>query len=188
MKRPRSRVIRSGLIGGAVVWLLFYALASMGYAQTTATREHLIKVAFLYNLAKFVEWRADAFAEPEAPLVICVSGKAAFAAARKSIDGKSVKNRRLDVVRLKQPAKTSGCHIVCISAVAKKNPSGLLQGLASQNTLSVSDVNGFTRLGGMVSLVTIENKIRFDVNMGKTRNAGLSISSKLLKLARSVTE
>ena len=92
MKRPRSRALRPRLIGAAVVWLLFCALASMGYAQTTATREHLIKVAFLYNLAKFVEWRADAFAEPEAPLVICVSGKVAFATVRKSIDGKSVKN------------------------------------------------------------------------------------------------
>mgnify|MGYP001770392679 CR=1 FL=1 len=46
----------------------------------------------------------------------------------------------------------------------------------------------FTRTGGMVGLVTIDNKIRFEVNLRSSRAAGLRIQAALLRLATDVIE
>ncbi len=39
-----------------------------------ASREALLKAAFLYNFAKFVDWPAEAFTSPEAPVILCILG------------------------------------------------------------------------------------------------------------------
>jgi hypothetical protein len=53
--------------------------------------------------------------------------------------------------------------------------------------LTVSDAAAFTEKGGMIQFVAIDNKIRFRINMAAASTAGLTISSKLLSLAISVT-
>ncbi|HFE36986.1 MAG TPA: YfiR family protein, partial [Gammaproteobacteria bacterium] len=40
--------------------------------------------------------------------------------------------------------------------------------------------------GGIIGLITINNKIRFEINLGAINNNQLKISSKLLRLAKAV--
>jgi len=49
--------------------------------------------------------------------------------------------------------------------------------------LSVSDIADFTRAGGMIDLVEVEQRIRFNINLSAARRARLRLSSQLLKLA-----
>ena len=42
------------------------------------TVEYPVKLAFLYNFTKFVEWPSDSFRNPDAPLVICIVGNDPF--------------------------------------------------------------------------------------------------------------
>jgi hypothetical protein len=59
--------------------------------------------------------------------------------------------------------------------------------LKEQPVLTVSDTAAFTEKGGMIQFKLVDNKIRFRVNVDAARTAGLTISSKLLSLAISVT-
>src|SRR5579864_2022746 len=47
-------------------------------AQISSTEEYRLKLAFLFNFAKFVEWPPDAFPSPQAPLNICIVGRDPF--------------------------------------------------------------------------------------------------------------
>lgn len=54
--------------------------------------------------------------------------------------------------------------------------------------LTVGDRARFARTGGMVGLVTVDNKIRFEVNLRMARASGLRIQAALLRLATEVIE
>src|SRR5580658_9535231 len=42
------------------------------------TLEYPVKLAFLYNFTKFIEWPADSYRDPTAPLAICIVGDDPF--------------------------------------------------------------------------------------------------------------
>ncbi len=178
--------LRPGWIA-ALVALALTMPAGTASAQSAKDRELLLKAAFLYNFAKFVEWPAAAFASPSAPLTMCVHSREAFAVIAEAMDGKTVGNRRLSVVDGHGPAAPGACHLTFIGA---DEPDGsYAQHLAkSPYALSVGDRDRFARTGGMVGLVTVDNKIRFEVNLRSSRAAGLRIQAALLRLATDVIE
>jgi len=50
--------------------------------------------------------------------------------------------------------------------------------------LTVSDIDGFVEAGGNISLVTVDDRIRFDINRTTVASQQLRLSAQLLKLAR----
>ena len=52
--------------------------------------------------------------------------------------------------------------------------------------LTVSDLDGFCGMGGIIQLLKQDQRIRFEVNLTVGVRAHLTISSKLLGLAQSV--
>jgi hypothetical protein len=90
-------------------------------------------------------------------------------------------------VRLKTAAEARGCAIAYISASEGNRLETDLDALRSQAVLTVSDAANFLQRGGMIQFVTVENHVRFAVNLGAVRGAQLSLSSELLRVATSVT-
>ena len=54
-------------------------------AAADASLEYAVKAAFLLNFTKFVEWPQTTFADPHAPIEICVSGKNPFGSALEEV-------------------------------------------------------------------------------------------------------
>ena len=158
------------------------------HADPPPSREYMIKAAFLYNFAKFVDWPAEAFPNDRTPLTLCILGKDPFGNALESIKGKTVKDRNLVIKHLAWPEKTEQCHILFISASEEKRLSQILSTVRGKAILTVSDMHSFARRGGIINLVTAKSKIRFEINVDATELVGLKISSKLLKLAQIVRD
>jgi hypothetical protein len=76
--------------------------------------------------------------------------------------------------------------MVFISVSEKARLREILEGVKEKNILTVSDIEGFSRLGGMIELVLDDERVRFEVNLDATTKAGLELSSELLKVARAV--
>lgn len=184
----RSLLRRWPTLGAvAVLSALLLALpATAAHAQSAKDRELLLKAAFIYNFAKFVEWSPVAFAAADAPLTICVQGGEPFAVISQAMNGKTVGNRPLSVVNRPRPAAPAACHIAFIGQ--DEDESSYVALLKAPHTLTVGDRNRFARTGGMVGLVIVDNKIRFEVNLRMARAAGLHIQAALLRLATEVIE
>lgn len=165
--------------------LLLPLAATASHAQSAKDRELLLKAAFLYNFAKFVEWPAEAYASPGAPLTICVHSREAHAVIAEAMKGKTVGNRPLNVVDAHGSTPTASCHVAFIGA---DETSSYAPNPKSPHTLTVSDRERFARTAGMVGLVTVDNKLRFEVNLKTARAAGLRIEAALLRLATDVIE
>ena len=169
-------------------WMIILALTatvpigSSAEEESDAARECLLKAAFLYNFAKFVDWPVDAFENPEASFRLCILGDDTLGAATGTIENKEVKGRKLRVEKCQHIEEADGCHLLFISSSEKEALSGILDHVRGRSILTVSDFKGFAEMGGIIGLATIQDRIRFTVNLGAAKRTRLVLSSQLLKL------
>ena len=102
------------------------------------------------------------------------------------LKGKSIRNRDLVVRHYPETKEIDPCHVLFVTASLENNLPEILQHAQKKNMLTVSDMAGFAEHGGIIGLVTVENKIRFEINIKAAEQHGLTISSRLLKLARAI--
>lgn len=176
----------------AWVWWRLFALwlaAVPGLlAQPATPKEYQVKAAFLFNFAQFVEWPTNAFSTPQTSLVIGLLGEDPFGAVLdEMVRGEMVKGHPLVVQRYRRLEEINACHILFISSSERRQMGEILAKLKDRSLLTVGEWDGFAQQGGMIRFVTEKNKIRFRVNLDATKNANLTISSKLLKAAEIVT-
>ena len=181
------------VIGGSMlatsIWIADAPAASESPSPAAAaeSREYLLKAAFLYNFAKFTTWPAEAFPGPQTPLRVCILGEDAFGAAMESIEGKSVKQRPLAVIRITQVSDAERCHILFVGTSEEARLRAILDDLHERPILTISDMPNFARAGGTINLKTVDDQIQFDINVDAANAADLKLSSKLLRLANIVS-
>jgi len=160
--------------------------SSSVYADTRPVDEYQVKAAFLYNFANFVEWPAKAFQDSNDPLVIGILGNDNLAdITDRMVRNKTVNGRKLVVKRFQKPKDICKCHILFLSSSEKNQQRTILKSLEGANTLTVGETDDFTRCGGMINLIT-ESRVRLEINVAAARKCSLTISSKLLRLAKVV--
>jgi hypothetical protein len=170
-----------------IIWLLLWAwVVSPGAAlgETPGSSEYEVKVAFLYNFAKFVEWPQESFKNETSPFVLGIVGSDPFGAALETLKDKTVKGRKVIIRKLPRLENFDDCHLLFISASEKSNLRNVLSSLKGHNILTVSDMERFAFQGGMLGLVNLDEKIIFEVNMDTVSHSKLKFSSQLLKLAK----
>jgi hypothetical protein len=170
-----------------IVVLLLAFGAPKAFAQSSSPGEYVVKAAFLYNFAKFVDWPPTAFKNDSAPLTLCILGKDPFGEALDSLKDKTVKGRALVVRRSNRVENIGECHMLFISPSEKGDLKQILNALKNSAILTVSEIEGFGSLGGMINFVMVEKKVQFEINPDAAQYRGLRISSQLLKLAKIVT-
>lgn len=181
---PASKAVRAHRLLLILLALLLPGSSRMAWAQAG---EEEIKAAFLFNFARYVQWPQDSFGDRGAPVRVCVLGADDFARiVSANVSGKSVDDRAVEVVDLKNAASLGGCHILFVGDQAGKPRRELLGEIGKLPVLTVSDSEGFAREGGIANFYRDDNKVRFEINPGAARVAGLKISSQLLRLARVV--
>ena len=74
-----------------------------------------------------------------------------------------------------------------ISSSEDKQLKDILSSVGKLNVLTVSDLPRFIQQGGMVQFVMADRRVRFEINLAAAQQAGLKLSSELLKVAAAVT-
>ncbi len=157
-------------------------------ATAPEATEYQIKAVFLYNFAQFVDWPPEAFADPQAPLVIGILGDDPFGASiDEAVRGERVNNRPMEIRRFRETDDFSNCHILFISHSEEGRLDEVLGRLKGRSILTVSDIDGFSKEGGIIRFVVESSKVRLRINLEASKQARLRISSKLLRRAEIVS-
>lgn len=155
-------------------------------AQAREASEYQLKAAFLLNFGRFTEWPRTS-PSTETPMNLCVVGRDPFGADLDQIvANQSIHGRPIKVVRVSNGAAPRNCQIMFVGSLEKAKLVDLLSEVRQTPTLTVSDVPGFTESGGMIQFFIEGQHIRFSINLQAASDAGLKISSKLLKIAKLV--
>jgi len=147
-------------------------------ARQAAPADAAARAAIIYNFTRFSSWGADRFAAPSSPVVLCVHPQHVLATHLAGFDGRPVGDRTLRVRRTADFDR--GCHAAVVGA-ADANPQTLAS-LARNGVLTIGDARGFITHGA-IGLITVGRQIRFEINNRVARDAGVALSSRLLRLA-----
>jgi hypothetical protein len=184
---------RLGILIVALSVSLSWAREAFAQASDSPdSSEYLIKAGFIFNFAKFVEWPPVAFAQTDTPIVIGILGTDPFGPILDQIvRDKKIGNRGLIVKRLnwnRDSKDLKDCNILFVSASEKAHIDDVLQIVKSLPILTVGETPGFAERGGIIRFTVEDNRVRFEVNVDAAHLAQLTISSRLLTLARIIQQ
>jgi len=120
------------------------------------------------------------------PLVLCLVGEDEVVQDVERGIGAAGAPRALTIRPLDAAAPDSGCDILYAAGSAKQSAQAALDAVQGRPVLTVTDA----RRGdaqGMIHFVLARGRVRLRIDAAGAARAGLSISSKLLGLALSVT-
>lgn len=145
-------------------------------------REYEIKAAFVLKFLDFSDISA-----PQGGNQICVLGVNPFGDSLERLQS-AHPNRYRDVSirHIEASADVAACNIAFISQSLSGELESILARFSASPTLTVSDIAGFARQGGMIELVVDGKNIKFVINPQSAKTRGVTISSQLLALAKEI--
>jgi hypothetical protein len=152
--------------------------------------EYAVKAAYLFNFAKFVEWPAGTFDSDTSPIIIGVLGDDPFGGdLDRTIEGKSVNGHPIQLKRFgafdeNRIFQVQKCNILFIGYSEKDKIKGILEVMRGTNALTVSEIEQFPFLGGMILFDQEGQRITLAINLEAAQKEKLKISSKLLQVAK----
>lgn len=166
----------------ACLWLTV-ATVPIAIAQEQPEDEILLKAAFIYNFAKFTQWPENTFNGETTPLRLCTTGDDKLIETLKRIGDRKIKGRSVRVRSLQNAQTPERCHVLYIARSKSVYLTDIIDILRYKPVLSISELPGFSRLGGVIELFSKNDRTRFIINLTNARKARLELSSHLLRLA-----
>jgi hypothetical protein len=180
----RSHGLRLRLVAVAIAWMLVASPCLR--AQGAKPTDYDVKAAYLYNFGHFVEWPANVSAKNNS-FTVCVLGQDPFGPVLDStLAGETIGGKKVAAKRISNPQELGNCQIVFLSSAEGVQLNRIIEALNRQAVLTVSDMPQFSQRGGMIQFVLEGKRVRFEVNLTAAQQAGLTLSSELLKVAATV--
>lgn len=169
----------------AVAWALVGA--SSLPAQQSKPSEYQVKAAYLYNFGRFVKWPPGPATGKGDSFPVCVLGRDPFGPILDStLAGEALEGKPVVVRRIAKPQDAADCRMLFISSTEENHLKEILAAVDQAGVLTVSDIPGFSRRGGMIQFVMEGDRVRFEINLATAESARLVLSSELLKVAAAV--
>ena len=147
-------------------------------------REHQVKTGFIYAIAKYCDWNFTK--KNDSRFVVGVFRSKAFDADIDVLNGKSIHDRNITVMKLSSESQIPDCQVVILGDIGAEAIRRIANLSKGSGTLLVGETEGFVQDGGAVGLIVRDGRIRFDVNLLTAKSDGVTISAKLLRLADQV--
>ncbi|MCD6034559.1 MAG: hypothetical protein K0R63_300 [Rickettsiales bacterium] len=174
------RYIKIRLILGIMMLLL---IPSNGFSQEFSENE--VKAVFFYKIAKFIRW------ETQGKLVLCSMGesnKDPTTTVGKYLEDLAKGNQeKYRVLRNVSVNDVKSCHMLFLANGAKANLEDILAVSQQRSIVTVSDIEGFLRRGGMFQFsIKSGNKVSVELNYTNARASNININSALLEMIKVV--
>lgn len=166
--------------------LILGCLLTMQACIAAEVSEYELKAAYLYNFALFTTWPSDRLAEPGAAMTFCVLGQTPLAGTLAGLQARKLRERRIMVKQIASPEEGRSCHVLFIGAGEYGNLPKVMEAMRDSGTLTVTDALDPLGSEAAISMMIENGRLVFDVNLHSAQRARLTLSSKLLNLARSV--
>jgi hypothetical protein len=149
--------------------VLHLAMGEARVEPQAPASEYSAKAASLALLTDYVKWPTPA--NPQ--VTVGILGEDPFGGALDKMNPK----------RSKRVEDLKDCQIVFVANSERDNVATIIESLSGGNVLTVGESEGFAKRGGIIGFVVQDGQVRFEINNGAARQAGLKIDLRLLKLA-----
>jgi len=168
--------------------LAFLLLALAAAPLSAQVPEYQLKAEFLERFTRFIEWPADSrVADPATPFVIAIIGRNPFGTHLDSLaSGRKIKGKAVVVRQIAGPEQAADCDLLFIAGGEHARLREILARTAGRPILTVGDGDEFARSGVLFNFSDTGDQVAFEISETAVKKSGLSVSSRLLRLARRV--
>ena len=159
----------------AVLALLSF---SISYAQHEA--DYKVQANIIYRFTKYIDWPAN---KKSGDFIIGIIGDSPLLEDLKNLSAnKTVGNQKIVVIKMSPSANSYNCHILFIG----EEESGSLKRIANLTSgaaiLIVTESDGLARKGSGINFITVDERLKLEINKNNVEQRNLLIASELLEL------
>lgn len=182
--KPGPRVLCLWTIGAAFLLSLWPACA-----QDHGDLVEQLKVAYIYNFTRFVDWPA---LPDGSPFVIGVIGDSGMAQSLRALEDRRADDRPIQVVRYPDVAALGRPQVLFVGRAAEPHLAEILRRTAGQPTLLVGDAPDYAARGVAIEfflkadVFREKQKLRFRIARSALQGRGLAVSAQLMDVAEIV--
>jgi hypothetical protein len=145
-------------------------------------KEYMLKAGFLYNFARFGQWQTP----PNETYSICSPDKNFIGIANEVLKNRTVQQLPLQSLHVDlNQISLKPCNIIFITSDTITDWK-MSQINNYHNIMIVGESAEFIKSGGHIRFFLSSGKVRFEIDPKKLKDAGITMSSKVLRLARVV--
>lgn len=170
--------------------LLFLCLCCFSHLTAQPYTEYELKAAYLFNFGKYVTWPEQAYGKNENSFNIGVYGKNPFGnILTETVKDKSIQGKPVKIIICENTDDAKQCHMLFFSQINAMQAQEVIKTLENKAILTIGDqIEDFCQSGGIINFCPQNYKYRFEINNITAQQQNLIISSKLLALAKIITE
>ena len=172
--------IRQRLFSCSIIGLFFFASS---FNCIALPNEAELKAAFIFNLVKYTDWPGDTLSQNNNLILCYIGAPSALGTSIADLHGKHLGTHAIEVRATTRLSNLVACHVVVLGQDIDIH---LFHRELAPSALIIGEGENFVDYGGGIGLYTLENRIRFDVNLNSTRANQLRLSAHLLRLARNI--
>lgn len=172
----------------ALLSVLFFFGPATAFCDSVTGSEYEVKLGFIYNFINFVTWPETTFESNSDPLVMCIASDNPSSEVLFKMDGKRINQRKIKVITYQEETCLTQSHTLFFATQDKAFIQQVLDRIRGLSILTIGEVDGFARMGGVINFFEDHNRLRFRVNIDAVKRNALKMSSQLLVSAQIVTE
>jgi hypothetical protein len=164
-------------------FLTLLSVSAFGQFEQTVAK---IKVAFIYNFTRLIEWPPD---YKQGEFVIGVlNGSPALLTELNSLAQKKIGNQQITIKNFKSVDEVNKCNILFIPEASNNMLAEALKKIHGTSTLLITESEGDVKKGSAINFIVKDNKQAFELNKANAEKNHLTVSSSLKTLAATYFE
>lgn len=152
------------------------------FSVQTYSQDFNYKADFIVKLIDYVQWPAGSGTDAGGSVIIGVVGQSPISQSLKT----AAEGKKITIKAVSAGDPLTDCQIIFITTKDKSELASILKKVGGKPVVTVSDCSGFAGFGVMINFFTEDGsgKTKFEANTLAAGDAGIKISSQLLKLAK----
>jgi len=161
-------------------------LGASSVAADVPINPSALRGVWLERFTQFVDWpQGHRVNQKDSPFELCVLEDPGFAELLTTLYVKqAVKGKSVRIHTLVAAAPLSTCDLLFLGTMPAQARDEVLLRSANQPLLIVSATDGYGAAGSHINLYEEDGFLRFEINLDAVKAAGLTVSSRLLQIAR----
>ena len=156
------------------------SLISLSVVRLQHETDYKIYANIIYRFTKYIDWPGN---KKSGDFIIGIVGDSPLYDDLKSLSAnKMVGNQKIAVIRVSPSANSYNCHILFISDEESSSLKRIAILTAGTAILIITESDGLARKGSCINFITVDERLKLEINKGNIEQRNLGIASELLEL------
>ncbi|MDO6430844.1 YfiR family protein [Flavitalea sp. BT771] len=166
--------------GSKLLCLAALSLMSLTSIKAQHETDYKVHANIIYRFTKYIDWPAD---KKSGDFIIGIVGDSPLYDELKSLSvSKTVGSQKIVVVKMSPSANAYSCHMLFISDEESASIKRIAALTAGTAILIISESDGLARKGSCINFITVDERLKLEINKGNVEQRNLRIASELLEL------